>query len=259
MERVLAHLLGGSHRAAVVAAITLFPLSLAGQKVAAADAAQMLEGRLKANSADASAVRELHMLLATPNDLPRDESIRLRAIVRAHSREAAVTLIPPAEPGERIVISGTVQNEQGKPVAGALITVFQTDAKGLYSLRDAETKKMDEPNSRIFGFLRTGPDGRYEFRTVRPGGYPFPLPGRTGDRAQVPAHIHLIVSAANYQPHTCGTGHTCQLVFTDDPRMTPHWREWAQRMTFPVLTLQRDAAGIATAVYDISLRKEGAK
>jgi len=54
---------------------------------------------------------------------------------------------------------------------------------------------MDEPNSRIFGYLRTGANGRYEFRTVRPSGYSFPLPNRTGDRALVPVHIHFIVSA----------------------------------------------------------------
>jgi protocatechuate 3,4-dioxygenase beta subunit len=54
---------------------------------------------------------------------------------------------------------------------------------------------MDEPNSRIFGYLRTGANGRCEFRTVRPSGYSFPLPNRTGGRALVPAHIHFIVSA----------------------------------------------------------------
>jgi protocatechuate 3,4-dioxygenase beta subunit len=48
-------------------------------------------------------------------------------------------------------------------------------------------------------FLRTGSDGRYEFRTVRPGGYSFPLPNRTDYQALVPAHIHFIVSAEGFR------------------------------------------------------------
>jgi hypothetical protein len=69
---------------------------------------------------------------------------------------------------------------------------------------------MDEPNSRIFGFLRTGADDR--FRTMRPGGYLFPLPNRTGDQALVSSHTHFIVSAEGLGSHTCGSGHSCQMV-----------------------------------------------
>jgi len=34
---------------------------------------------------------------------------------------------------------------------------------------------------------------------VRPGGYSFSLPNRTGDQALVPAHIHFIVSAEGFR------------------------------------------------------------
>lgn len=220
------------------------------------DASRALENRLRANPKDSGALRELHSLLATPNDLPREESMRLREIVRAHAQDAKAVLVPSGEPGDPIVVSGTVRDSRGLPVEGAVVTIFHTDAKGLYSPRDAVTMRMDEPNSRIFGFLRTGPNGRYEFRTVRPGGYPLPLPGRSGDQAFVPQHIHLLVSAPGYQIHHCG-GATCQLVFTDDPRMTPHWREWARRQGNPVLTLRHAAGGVLGAAYDITLRKEG--
>lgn len=255
MARACTHL-PEDFRVAVIAAIFLFPLPHAGQNVSATDAAQKLEDRLKANPGDANAVRELHLLLAAPGDLTREHSLRLREMVRVRSREAVATLVAPHEPGQPLVISGAVRDAQGRPVQGALVTVFQTDAAGLYSKRDAITKRMDEPNSRIFGFLRTGPDGRYEFRTVRPGGYPFPLPGRTGDQAWVPEHIHLFVSAAGYETFGCGR-QSCQIVFADDPRMTPHWQEWARTLQNPVLTLRPLAGGFRGGAFDISLRKEG--
>jgi len=212
-----------------------------------------LERRLAADPHDERAVRELHVLLARPNDLPREESQRLREVLRAHPERSSATLVPPDEPGDRLVISGTIRDPAGQPVAGAIVAVFHTDAQGFYSPRDAETKRMDEPNSRLFAFIETGEDGRYEFRTVRPGGYPFPLPSRTGDRALVPQHIHLVVSAAGHE--TFGCGHqTCQLVFADDPRMTPHWQGWAREMAAPILALERDAAGVSRATYDVTLR-----
>jgi protocatechuate 3,4-dioxygenase beta subunit len=231
-------------------------LSLACLSLATPDTVQQLEERLKANPGDAPALRELHGVLMRTNDLPREESLRLRELLRRHSREASGELVPADEPGERIRISGTVRDEKGAPVGGVLVTVFQTDAQGLYSLRDKETRSMDEPNSRIFGFLLTGADGRYEFGTVRPGGYPFARPGVEGDAAWIPQHIHMIFEAQGYRRFTCGSTHSCQVVFRDDPRMTPHWQEWARSLTNPVLTLERDGAGVGRATFDVTLRRE---
>ena len=211
-----------------------------------------LERRIAADPHDEAAVGELHALLARPNDLPREETLRLREVLRAHPEKSHATLVPPDEPGDPLVISGTVRDPAGKPVAGALVTVFHTDAKGLYSPRDAQTKRMDEPNSRLFAFVETGADGRYEFRTVRPGGYPFPLKNLTGDEALVPAHIHFGVTAPGFESFGCGHAN-CQIVFADDPRMTPHWQAWARQLTYPVLTLERDDAGVLRATYDVTL------
>ena len=225
----------------------------------AAEKAKQIEQRLPGNRVDATAVTELHTLLATPNDLTREESMRLREVVRTHASEARQSLVIAGEPGDGVSISGMVRDGAGKPIAGALLTIFQTDAKGFYSPLDEASKRMDEPNSRIFGFLRTSADGQYEFRTVRPGGYPFPLKGRAGDRAFVPAHIHFAVEAPGFVAHTCDTGYTCQIVFADDPRMTPHWQKWARDLHFPILTLKRDATGILKVTYDVTLRKDGGR
>jgi protocatechuate 3,4-dioxygenase beta subunit len=103
---------------------------------------------------------------------------------------------------------------------------------------------MDEAHSRLFGYVKTGSDGRYEFRTIRPGGYP---------QAPIPQHIHMLVTAAGYRDHKCQS--TCQLVFADDPRMTPEWHKWAKEGGNPILNVTRDKDGIQRCVYDIMLQK----
>ncbi len=238
----------------VIALVCLPPTAFAQEKVTQS-AIHKAEARVKAAPQDPEAVHALHMLLGSANDLAREESLRLRDVVRKHAAQASETLVPPGEPGEAIAISGTVRDEQGNPVRGALVTIFQTDAAGLYAKSDAQRRRMDEPNSRIFGFLRTGADGKYEFRTVRPGGYPFPLPNMQGDQAWIPAHIHFLVSAAGFADFGCGH-QNCQIVFADDPRMTPHWQDWARKLTFPVLTLSPVADGFRRATFDVSLIKE---
>jgi protocatechuate 3,4-dioxygenase beta subunit len=149
-------------------------------------------------------------------------------------------LVPPDEPGEPLIVSGTVRDTDGKPVAGALIYVFHADAKGYY----APARAMDEPNARLFGYMKTGADGRYEFRTIRPGGYP---------KQPIPQHIHMLVTAAGHRDHRCRS--TCQLVFADDPRMTAEWHKWAKEGGNPVLSVKRDQEGIQKCFYDIVLQR----
>jgi protocatechuate 3,4-dioxygenase beta subunit len=149
-------------------------------------------------------------------------------------------LSQPNEPGEPLVVSGTVRNSEGSPIAGALIYVFHADARGSYSL----TRVMDEQNARLFGYMKTGPDGRYEFRTVRPGGYP---------AQPIPQHIHMLVTAAGYRDHACRS--TCQLVFDDDPRMTAKWHKWAKEDGNPVLHVVRGQDGVQKCSYDMVLHR----
>jgi protocatechuate 3,4-dioxygenase beta subunit len=94
---------------------------------------------------------------------------------------------------------------------------------------------MDEPHARLAGFL-TLPDGRFELRTIRPGGYTKSV--RLGDRDRhIPAHIHI--------DFTC-PGHAerrLQVVFADDPLLLdPYWADWVLKLRQPVVMLERDGA-----------------
>lgn len=79
-----------------------------------------------------------------------------------------------------LALEGRVLDRFGKPVAGCRVEIWQCDGLGRYAhSRDASAGERDR-NFAGYGWLRTGDDGRYAFRTIRPA----PYAGRT-------PHIHL--------------------------------------------------------------------
>lgn len=134
---------------------------------------------------------------------------RFRELIRAHAHQSRIVVVVPEEPGEPLEVSGTVRGAEGKPVADALVYLFQTDARGTYN-----SEGMDERNPRIFGYLRTDAQGRYGFRTIRPGHYP-------DVDEPVEQHIHLEITAPGREAHRTRLG------FADDPfwkdRRVPSW------------------------------------
>ena len=96
-----------------------------------------------------------------------------------------IAMVSPDEPGEPLVIHGTVFAADGKtPLPGARLYVYHTDAKGLYR----QDQDFGKP-ARIRGWMKTDSQGQYEFRTIKPA----PYPGRT-----IPAHIHPTADAPGY-------------------------------------------------------------
>jgi len=199
---------------------------------------EKLEKLLEDNPANDLAFERLHALVAGPYGLERSENLRLRGVLRQRALRATAVLISSSEPGVPLVVSGTVRDGNGRPIAGVLVEVFHADTKGEYTRERA----MDEPMSRLFGFMRTGADGRYEFHTIRPGGYA---------HAPIPQHIHLLARATGYEAHLCRS--TCQLVFADDPRMTPEWLAWAKEDGNPVLVVTTAPDGMQRGTYDFVL------
>jgi protocatechuate 3,4-dioxygenase beta subunit len=128
------------------------------------------------------------------------------AAVAPANAPARITIGPRGEAGDPLVISGTVFKEDGKtPIPNASVYVYQTDAKGAYSLDDARASN----NPRLRGYLRTDAQGRYEFRTIRPGSYP-------GTRN--PGHIHYHVNAPGYRERVF------EIVFDGDTLIPEQWK-----------------------------------
>ena len=106
--------------------------------------------------------------------------------------------------GTPTLVSGRVLDLEGRPIAGALLDVWQTQSSGLY---DSQDESLAELHMR--GKFRTDAEGRYRIRTVVPVNYPIPSAGpvgrmlrATGRHPWRPAHIHFVVSAEGYEPVT---------------------------------------------------------
>jgi len=71
--------------------------------------------------------------------------------------------------GEVIEIAGVVRQEDGAPLENLVVEIWQADAKGIY--RHPADPRHREADPRFFGWGRAATDreGRYAFRTVRPG------------------------------------------------------------------------------------------
>lgn len=106
--------------------------------------------------------------------------------------------------GPPTLVSGRVLGLDGRPIAGALLDVWQAQSSGLY---DSQDPNLHELHMR--GKFRTDAEGRFLLRTVLPVNYPIPSDGpvgamlrATGRHPWRPAHIHFVVSADGYEPVT---------------------------------------------------------
>lgn len=95
--------------------------------------------------------------------------------------------------GQVIELSGRITDRSGKPLAGAEVTIWQANAAGRYTNPVDTNPAPIDPNFLGVVTFKTGPDGTYKIRTIKPG--PYPEPSGT---IRTP-HIHFDVSHADYR------------------------------------------------------------
>ena len=107
--------------------------------------------------------------------------------------------------GEPLLVTGTLKDVAGQPIAGGSIDVWQTNDDGYYDVQ----QKGVQPDWNLRGVFASEADGRYHFRSVKPRYYPIPDDGpvgkllaRLGRHPNRAAHIHFIVTAEGYEPIT---------------------------------------------------------
>lgn len=148
-------------------------------------------------------------------------------------RVTRLTLAPDDEPGEWIEIEGRTVDAAGRPVPGAVVRLFVTDAEGRY-----HPTIPGERVPRLFGTLVTDEQGHFGFRTVRPG----PYPGTRNAR-----HVHVAASRGALRlavPHYA--------VFDDDPLLAEPQN--AEQRGEAVRIRMRVEGGRAMGALDLPLR-----
>lgn len=101
-------------------------------------------------------------------------------------------------------ITGRVTDQEGNPVSGARIDVWESDADGFYDVQ------YDDGRTAGRGYLIADGDGGFRFWCVKPSPYPIPNDGPVGQllvtvgRSPMrPAHLHFMVTAPRH--HTLVT------------------------------------------------------
>lgn len=164
--------------------------------------------------------------------------------VRGHAERAT---------GAVIYVEGRVLDEACRPVPEALVEIWQANHWGRYDHEgDAGNPRPLDPHFQGWAEMRTDSEGRYRFKTIKPGSYPV-----EGDWVR-PPHIHFKVARRGY--HELIT----QLYFAGDPLNQPDQilqalpSEERERVTVPLQPAPPGSeAGARLCVFEITLRKVG--
>ncbi len=113
-----------------------------------------------------------------------------------------------APQGQRIIVSGRVLDERGRPVPNTVVEVWQANAAGRYIHSKDDWDAPLDPNFTGAGRVVTDAEGRYSYVTIRPGAYPW----GNHKNAWRPAHIHLSLLGPSF-----ATRLVTQMYFPDDP------------------------------------------
>ena len=141
------------------------------------------------------------------------------------------------EPGVRLIVTGQVFGPDGvTPAADVIVYAYQTDSSGNYQ---NDSNRV----ARLHGWAKTDAEGRFEFRTIKPG----PYPGRT-----IPAHIHFHIYGGGYPLQW-----TPDLMFAGDPLLRPDQITSSTEMGHfgSVQTVTRSADGTQRCTFNIRASK----
>jgi protocatechuate 3,4-dioxygenase beta subunit len=106
------------------------------------------------------------------------------------------------EPGEKLIITGTIfKADSVTTFPDVILYAYHTDHTGHYSKKGDETG-VQKWHGHLHGWCKTGSNGQYEIRSIRPARYP-------GNA--IPAHIHAAFKTPDGQMNYIN-----EFVFKDD-------------------------------------------
>ena len=166
--------------------------------------------------------------------LPVNQGIAFRRELVSRGDADLTTRGAAAPLGEKIVVTGRVTDEDGRPVRDSLVEVWQCNSAGRYFHRKDQHDAPLDPNFFGFGKFFTDGAGLYRFVTIKPGPYPW----GNHDKAWRPAHIHFSLFGNVYAQRL-----VTQMYFPGDPL----------QVLDPIFNSIPDAAARARLVAQFSL------
>ena len=91
--------------------------------------------------------------------------------------------------GEKMILTGRLLDEGGRPIRDSLVEIWQANASGRYDHPGDTHDAPLDPNFTGVGRSFTDGEGRYRFITIKPGAYPW----QNHAFAWRPQHIHFSV------------------------------------------------------------------
>jgi protocatechuate 3,4-dioxygenase beta subunit len=155
-------------------------------------------------------------LFVTVTVLSAQDLEYIRAVERAQQARPATLqpsarIAPESEPGAPLVIHGRAYAaDRRTPLANAVVFAYHTDREGLYDKPAAGAHSW-----RLRGWAKTDAEGRFEFRTIRPGAYP----GRN-----IAEHVHFTLFTTSGERYHAG-----ELNFADDKFVSAAERASSER------------------------------
>ena len=139
---------------------------------------------------------------------------------------------------ERMIISGTIFQPDGKtPAPNILIYFYHTDSEGYYGRRG------EVRDGHFRGWMLTGANGKYEFRSIKPAPYP--------NRTEA-AHVHMTLTGKSFTEDSINA-----ILFEGDKFIKEQERnsvgKWGEFI--PILKLEKGADGILRGTRDFKLWK----
>ena len=101
--------------------------------------------------------------------------------------------------GQIAYLSGRILDVNGRPIEGARVEIWQANANGRYAHPYDRSRVPLDPNFQGFGVELTDAQGRYRFKTIKPGAYESRTP-----------HIHVDIATPNRKL-------TTQMYFPGEP------------------------------------------
>ena len=91
--------------------------------------------------------------------------------------------------GQVMHVMGRVLNVQGEPIKGARVELWQANTHGRYTHPSDKNPAPLDPNFEGFAVQSTDGEGRYRFKTIKPGAYPTNMSNWVR-----PPHLHFEVT-----------------------------------------------------------------